>query len=488
MRAAWIVASTSSEFGPHHTSRSPGRAPAASRPCASWFTSALSSAKVVVEAVRAADSRRRRPRSWSGARSAAWTAEGVERSVHRIGACSAAPDQCRTLVPMGRVRRARHRRRVLRHAVVARRPPRRDLVPRAARAERVRVRAQGRRQAPGRLAGSVRRRASSTGSASSPRTAPRTARGSGSRSRPASTSTTSRTPTAPRCCAKLAAAARRGRAVVPAPARRHPDATRARAASGRARDLAVRHCAPLARRRAHDVPDRVRRHRTRRRISRELGAGLPRRGRRDVDRAHRVLARRCAPPTPGAGPRRWVAGATIVWDNTPVNDALMTALAAPRSVPGSRRGPRRGRRRRAVQPDDPGARIAGRSSRPRWSSSPIPTRYDAAASWARAIADGRRRAGRCARGAGAGPAPTARSPSRTPSSWRAWSTTLEASVDGPGLGRGGRGDPRPSCGPPAPLAEAFPDPAGPDDPLGAEVAPWAAAGPAAGLPAWPRCA
>ena len=49
LRAAWIVASTSSEFGPHHTSRSPGCAPAARRPCASRFTSALSSAKVVVD-------------------------------------------------------------------------------------------------------------------------------------------------------------------------------------------------------------------------------------------------------------------------------------------------------------------------------------------------------------------------------------------------------------------------------------------------------
>ena len=32
LRAAWIVASTSSEFGPHHTSRSPRRAPEREQP------------------------------------------------------------------------------------------------------------------------------------------------------------------------------------------------------------------------------------------------------------------------------------------------------------------------------------------------------------------------------------------------------------------------------------------------------------------------
>src|ERR1700694_2251906 len=42
---------TSSEFGPHHTSRSSDRTPAARSPCASWFTCALSSPNVVVEAV-----------------------------------------------------------------------------------------------------------------------------------------------------------------------------------------------------------------------------------------------------------------------------------------------------------------------------------------------------------------------------------------------------------------------------------------------------
>ena len=39
LRAAWIVASTSSEFGPHHTSRSPGCMPGPQQPCASRFTS-----------------------------------------------------------------------------------------------------------------------------------------------------------------------------------------------------------------------------------------------------------------------------------------------------------------------------------------------------------------------------------------------------------------------------------------------------------------
>ena len=51
LRAAWIVASTSSEFGPHHTSRSPLRAPAARNPLARRFTMSLSSANVVELAV-----------------------------------------------------------------------------------------------------------------------------------------------------------------------------------------------------------------------------------------------------------------------------------------------------------------------------------------------------------------------------------------------------------------------------------------------------
>ena len=47
LRAAWIVASTSSEFGPHHTSRSPARAPAAVQAVRSRFTIAFSSPNVV---------------------------------------------------------------------------------------------------------------------------------------------------------------------------------------------------------------------------------------------------------------------------------------------------------------------------------------------------------------------------------------------------------------------------------------------------------
>jgi hypothetical protein len=50
LRAAWMVTRTSSEFGPHQTSRSPDRAPAATKPFARRFTIALSSAKVVVDA------------------------------------------------------------------------------------------------------------------------------------------------------------------------------------------------------------------------------------------------------------------------------------------------------------------------------------------------------------------------------------------------------------------------------------------------------
>src|SRR4051812_39767936 len=51
LRAAWMVVRTSSEFGPHHTSRSPDCAPTASNPFPRRFTCALSFAKVVIDAV-----------------------------------------------------------------------------------------------------------------------------------------------------------------------------------------------------------------------------------------------------------------------------------------------------------------------------------------------------------------------------------------------------------------------------------------------------
>src|SRR6476469_7058710 len=44
-----MVTGTSSEFGPHHTSRSPDAAPAASRPLPRRFTLAFNSANVVIE-------------------------------------------------------------------------------------------------------------------------------------------------------------------------------------------------------------------------------------------------------------------------------------------------------------------------------------------------------------------------------------------------------------------------------------------------------
>ena len=112
-----------------------------------------------------------------------------------------------------------------------------------ARHERIRLRAEGRRQAPRRVARAVRRRRAAAVRASWRRAATTPACGSVSRSRRASTSPTSRTPTAPRCSREAPPLLDAGVTVVPAAARRHPDATRARAAPGGPRDLAARRAA-----------------------------------------------------------------------------------------------------------------------------------------------------------------------------------------------------------------------------------------------------
>ena len=164
--------------------------------------------------------------------------EGIERSVHRIGAYVGAGSVAPVLRPFA-VRGSR--RRLLRNAVVARRPPRSDLLPRGTRHERLRVRAQGRRPAPGRVARALRRRRARRAFGEL------AAHGAGARrpvrirdlARPRHRPT-SRTPTAARCCASSQPLLDAGVAVVPAAARRHPDATRPRAAPGRARHVAAR--------------------------------------------------------------------------------------------------------------------------------------------------------------------------------------------------------------------------------------------------------
>ena len=138
------------------------------------------------------------------------------------------------------VRRARHRRGLLRDAVVARRPARRDLVPRAAWAERVRVRAEGRRRSTGPSGACPTTPASARGSASSPRTPTRHGVRFGFAISPGLDIDYESDADRAALLAKLAAAPRRRRPVVPAAARRHPDAAGPRAAPGRARDLAAR--------------------------------------------------------------------------------------------------------------------------------------------------------------------------------------------------------------------------------------------------------
>ena len=255
LRAAWIVASTSSEFGPHHTSRSPGRGARGEQPVGEPVHDArsarrTSSATAVPpplpstidrDACRAASARAPR-----GRRSASGVASGVAfiATPPMIGAARTAY----LAVSTRPFRCARRRRRVLRTAVVARRAPRGDRRSSRARGMNAYVYApkdDAKHRADWREpydADELQRFARARGARA---TTPACA--SASRSRRASTSPTSRTPIARRSLAKLRAARRRRRAVVPAAARRHPDATRARAAPGRPRDRGCStRCAPRA--------------------------------------------------------------------------------------------------------------------------------------------------------------------------------------------------------------------------------------------------
>ena len=99
-----------------------------------------------------------------------------------------------------------------------------------------------------------------------------------------------------------------GVALVPAAARRHPDATRARAApGGRSRPRCSTRCAPAAPDATLTVcPTEYVGTRPSPYLA-DLGAGLPPRRRRDVDRPDGVLADDHAPTTRGPGPRRSAA-------------------------------------------------------------------------------------------------------------------------------------------------------------------------------------
>ena len=126
-----------------------------------------------------------------------------------------------------------------------------------------------------------------------------------------------------------------------------------------ARDVAVR---AAARRSAPTRRSRSARPstsaRSRRRTSRELGAGLP----PDVD-VMWTGPTVCSPTLRADDARGWTDALgghrTIVWDNTPVNDATMTHELHLGPYLGREPEPRRRGRRRAVQSDDAAARVAG---------------------------------------------------------------------------------------------------------------------------------
>ena len=89
----------------------------------------------------------------------------------------------------------------------------------------------------------------------------------------------------------------------------------------------------------------------------ELGAGLP--AEVDVMWTGPTV---CSPTLRADDARGWTEALgghrTIVWDNTPVNDATMTHELHLGPYLGRDAGPRRRRRRRALQPDDAGAGVA----------------------------------------------------------------------------------------------------------------------------------
>ena len=206
---------------------------------------------------------------------------------------------------------------------------RRDRVPRAARHERVRLRAEGRCEAPRRLAHALRPR----------RDCEQFARACAARDRERR-AVRLRDLARPRHHVRIGerprdVAARSSRrcatrvSLVPV-ARSTTSRCKPGLAPGRRpRHLAARRAAGMRRSRC------ARRNtsaRGPRRTSRSSVPGMPPRDRHHVDRADGVLAARSTPATRADGPRRSAAGASLVWDNYPVNDALDDTVAAPRPV------------------------------------------------------------------------------------------------------------------------------------------------------------
>ena len=478
LRAAWIVASTSSEFGPHHTRRSPDRAPAASSPWPSRFTCALSSAKVVVDGV-APPLASTTTATLSGA-FCAWTARAssgafMDRSVR--GAGSVVP-VLRSFAVRGVVEGFygtpwTHEARL-----------EVDLVPRGTGHERVRVRAQGRRRGTGPSG------ASRTTPPSSTQFRELAAHGDAHGVRfgfaisPGLDIDYESDADRAALLAQAAAVARRGRVAGSCCC---STTSRCNRGSRPARPALVTWLhARARRRRAHDVPDRVRRDAS---VAVPLGArrGHAARGRRDVDRADRVLARaarrRRARLDEGAGrPPRRSSGTTI-----PVNDALMTASL--------HLGPYQGRDADLV--DVVGGVLCNPMTQAHASQIALatamdfladPDGYDRDASWSRAIAAvGGDRAEPLAR---AGPG-VRRQPDRRARHPRSRAPGRRARATSSTARTGPRRSPRsaPSCGRPGRCTDAFPEPAAAGDPLGGRGRRRGRPRPAGRpRPGWPRCA
>ena len=203
----------------------------------------------------------------------------------------------------------------------------------------------------------------------------------------------------------------------------------------------------------------------------ELGAGLP----ADVD-VMWTGPTVCSPELHAADAQGWTQALgdrrVIVWDNYPVNDALMTGSL--------HLGPYEGRD--ADLAGVVGGVLCNPMTQARASQIALatameflsePDAYDAAASWSRAIAAvGGDRADPLSVLARA----CADSPIAEPDTLDLARRVdeLEHEVDGPGWSAAAA-EIRAELRAARAVTEAFPDPAGPDDPLGEEVGPWAAA-------------
>ena len=292
--------------------------------------------------------------------------------------------------------------------------------------------------------------------------------GSASRSRPGSTSTTSRRPTATRCCAswsRCAERACRGSCSCSTTSRCSP-------ASRRARPRSSRGCI-----RPSTAPrSRCARPNTSGRPSLAVPLGARRGMPPEVD-VMWTGPTVCSPELRADDARGWTKALgdrrVIVWDNYPVNDALMTASL--------HLGPYQGRDAdladvvggSPLQPDDPGARVADRAR----DRDGLPRRPRRLRRRRVVVARDLRRRRRPRDTAGRPGPCMRRQPDRGArhARSRAPRRRARAGARRARLGRcRGRGA-ETSCAAARSTTDAFPDPADPADPLAAEIGPWAAA-------------